>query len=308
MISALALLQDIEAYRPRFAERGVRVLTTDVRDHLSEADLLRLGSSFDGVICGDDEFTARVIAENKRLRSICKWGVGLDSIDVDACQASGVSVHNTPGAFAEPVADTAIGYALIFVRRLVELDNAIRSAGWKKLEARSVGEVTFGVVGMGSIGSAVRRRAAAFGAEVLGTDPRPTAGDGSWKSLPLGEILARSDIVVIACDLNPSSQGLIGYRELMMMRPGCAIINLSRGSVLDEAGLLRALSGGHLGFVALDVFWDEPLSADHPIRSYPSVFLASHNANSSERCRRAVHDATITQVISDVTDQRQRSA
>src|SRR5215218_5673222 len=162
LVSAPYILPALEEFRPRLEREGVEVVRADVRERLSEAELLPLVAEIDGAICGDDQFTERVLRIAPRLKVISKWGTGIDSIDSRAAARLGIRVCNTPDAFTNPVADTALGYVLCFARGL-----------WVKPDAVSLCECTLGVVGVGNIGRAVVSRARAFGMRVLGTDPAP---------------------------------------------------------------------------------------------------------------------------------------
>ena len=127
-------------------------------------------------MCGDDRFTARVLDAAPKLKVISKWGTGIDSIDQLACRERGIVVCNTPNAFSEPVADSVLGYMLAFSRNLFRMDRAMKAGEWKKIPGRALRECTLGVIGVGNVGQAVVRRAAAFGMTSLGNRPHPPAG------------------------------------------------------------------------------------------------------------------------------------
>src|ERR1043165_4988924 len=173
LISAPYFLPVVEEFRPRLEAEGVEIVCAPVRERLSEDELLPLVASVDGVICGDDRFTERVLREADKLKVISKWGTGIDSIDLAAAAKLGIRVCNTPNAFTDPVADTTLGYILCFARRLPWMNQDIRRGLWTKPDAVSLRECALGVVGVGNIGKAVVRRARAFGMTVLGTDPAP---------------------------------------------------------------------------------------------------------------------------------------
>src|SRR5687768_15218000 len=173
LISAPYMLPTLDRFRSRLERDGIEIVTIPVRERLSEEELLPIIPTIDGAICGDDQFTARVLREAQRLRVISKWGTGIDSIDCDAAASLGIRVCNLPGAFTDPVADSVLGYILCFARRLPWMDRDIRDGLWRKPTAVSLRECTLGVVGVGNIGRAVVRRAAAFGMSLLGTDPAP---------------------------------------------------------------------------------------------------------------------------------------
>jgi D-3-phosphoglycerate dehydrogenase len=298
LLSAPYMVPIYERFRPLFESAGIEVIVVPVRERLSEEELLRYAGEIDGVICGDDRFTARVLeAAAPRLKVISKWGSGIDSIDREAAARLGVSVCNTPGAFTEAVADSVMAYVLAFARRVPWTDRAMKACRWEKIPARALHECTLGVVGVGTIGKQVLRRAKAFGMRLLGNDivlidPGFVIEVGvEMTTLP--DLLARADYVSLDCDLNPTSRHLVNRQTLDLMRPGAILINTARGPVVDEEALAEALRTGRIGGAALDVFEDEPLPTDSPLLSMDNVLLAPHNANSSPAAWERVHWNTL---------------
>lgn len=301
LVSAPYLLPSVEEFRARLEAEGVEIVKARIRERLCEAELLPLVGTIDGAVCGDDQFTERVLRAAPRLKVISKWGTGIDSIDVGAAERLGIRVCNTPGAFTDAVADTALGYALCFARRLAAMDADVRRGLWVKRDAVSLGECTLGVVGVGDIGRAVVRRARPFGMKVLGTDPRPVPAsfveETALRMMPLGALLAEADFVSLHCDLNPTSFRLIGRDELAAMKPTAYLINTARGPLVHESALARALGERRIAGAALDVFEVEPLPGDSPLRALDNCLLAPHNANSSPAARRRVHESTINNLL-----------
>jgi len=291
----------IDRYREDLAAAGCDVLVPDVRERLEEADLLPIVGDVDGIICGDDRITERVLNAAPRLRVISKWGTGIDSIDTAAAGRRGVAVCNTPNAFSEPVADSAMGYLLLFARRLDHLTAEMRAGIWSKPQLAALGECTVGVVGVGNCGRAVVRRAAAFGMRILGHDIRPIPEEvvraSGLSPVPLDQLLEESDFVTLHTDLNPTSFHLIGAARLAHMKHTAVLINTSRGPVVDEVALIAALRAGRLAGAALDVFEDEPLPAASPLRTMSNVYLAPHTANSSRAAAERVHQNTIRNLL-----------
>lgn len=302
LVSAPYLLPVVEEFRSRLEAAGVEIVCANVRERLCEAELLAVAGTFDGALCGDDEFTECVLrSASPRLKVISKWGTGIDSIDTRAAAKLGIRVYNTPGAFTDPVADTVLGYILCFARRLLSMDRDIRRGSWMKPDAVSLGECTLGVVGVGNIGQAVVRRARAFGMNVLGCDPAPVSesflDETNLQLVALGALLAESDFVSLNCDLNSTSFHLIGRDELASMRPTAYLINTARGAIVDESALVEALGARRIAGAALDVFEREPLPADSPLRAFDNCLLAPHNANNSRAARTRVHESTIANLL-----------
>ena len=301
LISAPYFLPALEEFRSRLEAAHVDIVTVPVCERLSEAELLPLIETIDAAICGDDQFTEKVLRAGPRLKVISKWGTGIDSIDIGAAAKLGIRVCNTPNAFTDAVADTTLGYVLSFARGLPRMDHDVRRGRWSKLDLISLKECTLGVVGVGNIGKAVVRRARAFGMQALGVDPVPV--DVSFleeTALAMGSLrtlLEESDFVSVHCDLNPTSFHLVGRHELNLMKTSAYLINTARGAIIDEAALIDVLREKRIAGAALDVFEVEPLPADSPLREFPNCLLAPHNANSSPEAHRRVHESTIQNLL-----------
>jgi D-3-phosphoglycerate dehydrogenase len=301
LVSAPYFIPVIEEYRPRLATEGVELVAAKVKERLSEAELLEVMADIDGIICGDDQITQRVMAAAPRLKVISKWGTGIDSIDSDEAKRRGIPVYRTPNAFSEPVADTVLGYVLTFARQLPSMDRHIRKGKWKKPRLVSLGECVLGVVGVGNCGKAIVRRAVAFGMHVLGNDivkmPQDFISETHIEMVSLDELLAKADFISLNPDLNPASHHLIGKQQLSTMKPNAVLINTSRGPVVDEPALVWALQNRQIAGAALDVFEDEPLPAESPLRKLDNCLLAPHNANSSPHAWQKVHENTVVNLL-----------
>lgn len=302
LFSAPYMIPFIDRFEPVLAHYGLEVIVAPVRERLSEDELLAYAGQFDGAICGDDRYTARVLdACAPRLKVISKWGTGIDSIDVAYATRLGMRVCRTPNAFTLPVADSVMSYILSFVRQTPWMDRAMKAGQWEKIPGRSLSECTLGVVGVGNIGKAVLRRARAFGMTLLGCDIIEIAPDflveNNVEMASLEDLLRRSDFVSLNPDLNESSYHLINDRTLAWMKPGAVLINTSRGPVVDEAALVRALQNKTIAGAGLDVFEHEPLPLDSPLLRMDNVLLAPHNSNSSPAAWERVHWNTIANLL-----------
>jgi D-3-phosphoglycerate dehydrogenase len=296
------MLLSIDRFHPVLERHGLDVIIARVQERLSESDLLKYAGQFDGALCGDDYFTARVLdACAPRLKVISKWGTGVDSIDSAACERLGVKLYRTPNAFTLPVTDTVMGYILAFARQQPWMDTAMKAGEWKKNPGKALHECTLGVVGVGTIGKTVIRRAHAFGMNLLGNDiveiDHVFIAETGIKMTSLDDLLSRSDFVSLNCTLNPTSQHLINARTLSLMHPKAVLINTARGPIVDEPALVSALKAGTIAGAALDVFETEPLPAASPLKQMDNVLLAPHNANSSPAAWERVHLNTIKNLI-----------
>jgi D-3-phosphoglycerate dehydrogenase / 2-oxoglutarate reductase len=302
LISAPYILPILEKYRSVLDNYELTLIEAQVSERLEEHELLRYAGQVDGIICGDDQFTGRVLdAFSPRLKVISKWGTGIDSIDLETAARLGIMVANTPNAFTLPVADTVMGYILAFARKQPWMDRSMKAGIWDKIPCRSLSECTLGVIGVGNCGKAVLRRARAFGMELLGNDIIEIAPDFvvemAVKMLSLEDLFEKSDFISLNCDLNPSSYHLVNSHTLGLMKPTAVLINTSRGKVVAESDLVKALHVGKIAGAALDVFEQEPLPADSPLLRMDNVLLAPHNANSSPTAWERVHNNTINNLL-----------
>ena len=302
LLTAPYMLPFVDRFKPVFDSYDIELIIPDVEERMEEEDILKYAGQFDGTVCGDDRYSARVIeACLPRLKVISKWGTGVDSIDAEACSRFGVKLGRTPNAFTTPVADTVLGYMLAFARRGPWMDKAMKSGEWKKIPGKTLSECTLGVIGVGNIGKAVTRRAKAFGMKVLGTDiidiDHVFVSESGIEMTNLETLLSNSDFVSVNCDLNPTSHHLINANTLSKMKPTAVLINTARGPIVDEKALVAALSSGQVGGAALDVFEFEPLPLDSPLLKMDNVMLAPHNSNSSPTAWDRIHWSTIKNLV-----------
>ena len=301
LASAPYMLPVIDRFRESLKADNVELIAAEVNERLSEEELLKDIAAYDGIICGDDRITAKVIEAAPRLKVISKWGTGIDSIDAEAAAARGIPVYRTPNAFSEPVADSVLGYMLYFARKPHLQNQQIRAGEWKKPNLVALNECTLGVVGVGDCGKAVARRAIAFGMRVLGNDVAPMPPEfieaTGIEMVSLDHLLGQADFVSLNTDLNPTSYHLISDPQLALMKSTAYLINASRGPVVDEPALVRALRQKQIAGAALDVFEDEPLPTDSPLRNFDNCLFAPHNANSSPKAWERVHANTIRKLL-----------
>jgi D-3-phosphoglycerate dehydrogenase len=302
LLSAPYIMSSLDRFMPVFNHYGINMIVADVKERLEEEELLKYAGKFDGVICGDDRFTEKVLtACLPRLKVISKWGTGIDSINIEAAKRLDIQVSNTPNAFTLPVADTVMGYILAFARNIPWMDADIKRGSWVKIPGKSLAETTLGVVGVGNIGKAILQRARGFGMRLLGNDIVTIDPDFIQEymveMLPLPELLDQADFVSLNCDLNPTSHHLINEKVLALMKPDAIIINTARGPVIDEQALAKALQMKRIRGAALDVYEEEPLSPDSPLMKMKNVLLGSHNSNSSPMAWERVHWNTIKNLL-----------
>jgi D-3-phosphoglycerate dehydrogenase len=235
-------------------------LAVDKPEHTAafdEAQMCDLIPGRDAVIVGTDRITAKVIAAADRLKVVAKHGVGVDNIDIAAATAAGIVVTNMPGMNDLAVADMAFGLLIALSRGIALVHHRVKNRDWGKLLAHDVSGKTLGVIGTGRIGQAMIRRALAFDMTVIAYDVEQNHGAAEalgFTYVPFEELLARADFISLHVPLTPGTEGLIGAAELACMKPTAYLINTSRGEIVDEVALLKALKEGALAGAAFDVY------------------------------------------------------
>jgi D-3-phosphoglycerate dehydrogenase len=244
-------------------------------DGVGEADLIAATREADVILMCYTPIGKRVIDAARKLKGIVKYGVGIDAIDIDAARARGIPVVNVPEYAEETVAEGAMTLMLALAKKLRPIGHAIDQGGWIWPEAQWMGldlaGKTLGLVGLGRIGAKVARMAGAgFRIRVLAFDPHAEdarfARTGVARRGDLRAMLGECDIVSVHCVLNAETKGLIGGAEFAAMKPTALFVNVSRGAIVDEAALLRALRDRRIAGAALDVYSQEPLAkSGHPL-------------------------------------------
>ena len=226
---------------------------------------------------GEDAF-----ARLPDLQFISVCGIGTDAIDLDAARARGITVSNIPGKTAPVVAEHAFGLMFAAAKRSSWYTSDLRAGNWGMKEGVFLSGKTVGIVGTGNIGSEMARMCNAFGMRVIAYTWNPSqerADRLGVEFVSLDELMRESDVVSIHLKLTDDSRGMIGEREIGLMKPEGILVNVARGPIVDESALVDALNGGRIGGAALDVFEDEPLPADSPILRCEQVVLTPHIAD-----------------------------
>ena len=226
-----------------------------------------------------------VLRQLPTLKFITVFGIGTDSIDLVTAKELGITVSNIPGKTAPVVAEHAFGLMLAAAKRVVFQTQELRDGRWgTRIDNIYLHGKTLGVIGAGPIGARMAALGKAIGMNVVAWTFNPTperAARMGVEFVELDDLLRRSDVVSLHLPATDQSRGIIGKRELGLMKPGSLLINTGRGALVDEAALLAALASGHLAGAGLDVFAQEPLPPDAPILSRKQVVLTPHNADST---------------------------
>ncbi|MFD2262505.1 hydroxyacid dehydrogenase [Lacibacterium aquatile] len=240
-----------------------------------------------------------LLASGGKLKAVGRLGVGLDNIDMEACAAREIAVFPASGANDVSVAEYVMAGALMLLRGAYFSSPETRSGGWPrgKLMGREVFERTIGLIGFGGIARAVAKRARAFDMRIVAYDPfipsiAPIWAEHGVEPLAFDDLIAQSDVVSLHVPLTDKTKYLLDDKALAATKPGAIVINASRGGVVDEAALVRALASGRLGGAMLDVFEREPLGAENVFPDLPNLILTPHIAGVTEESNVRVSSVT----------------
>jgi len=261
------------------AGTGWEIVTA--RGPLSEQAMLELVGEFDGIICGDDAITRKVLEKAlPRLRVLSKYGIGVDKIDVAAATELGIPVCFTPGVNHTTVAEHCFALLLALAKNLVEEVNITRSGSWKRLVGHEIMGRTIGIVGLGRIGKEVAVRAAAFGLPVVAYDiywdEEFAAAHGVERMNSIDALFRCSDIISLHTNLTEETRGMINRKSISNMKDGAIIINCARGELVETDDMVKALKAGKIGGYGTDVLDQEPPPADHPLLNAPNCLVTPH--------------------------------
>ena len=269
----------------------------------SEETLVRLAPEADVILFCFAKVTGAVLRAAGRCVAACRYGIGVDNIDLPAATAAGIVVTNVPDYCMDEVGDHTLGMILALNRRFVPHDRKVKAGGWSSVALdqpmhRTRG-ATLGIVGFGRIGRSVAAKAGAFGMELLACDPLLAPGETAdgVAIVTFGEVLARSEFVTVHTPLTPETEGLIGAKELATMKPGSILVNCARGGIVDEEALARALASGHLAGAGLDVLDTAPPPADHPLLDLENVIVTPHTAFFSQASTRELERRTAEEAV-----------
>ncbi|MEU2002613.1 C-terminal binding protein [Rhodococcus sp. NPDC019627] len=272
----------VDVERAVLDSAGVELVVADATD---PASLATLAADVDAIATCFAKITAGVLDNAPRCRTVARFGVGVDNIDVARASELGIVVTNVPVYCTDEVADHTLMLLLAVARRLLPFAADTAAGGWNRTIASTPVRLrgkTFGAIGAGAIGTALTPRVKALGMEMVTLRRHGDNAAGVRAVHSLDELLAVADVVSLHLPLNPSTRHLIGSRELDLMKSTSMLLNTSRGGLVDTAALTVALSEGRLAGAGLDVTEPEPLPADHPLRAMANVVLTPHYAFSSD--------------------------
>jgi len=290
------------------AEVGIDMLeehfAVDLRSSLSSAELSNIAHKYDAVVVrGATQITSEIIERSPRLKVIGRAGAGLDNIAVDVAERKGIKIVNSPDANSVAVAELTMSMILALARHLPRADKSLKKGKWEKKGLMGIGLAgkTIGIIGFGRIGKEVALRANAFGMRVLVYQRSPRSDlDTHYKvqNTSLEELYCEADFVTLHVPKSPQTNGLVGNNEMALMKSSAYLINTSRGTVVDEVALLKALDNGLIAGAGLDVYAEEP-AVDSALAKHPKVLATPHIAASTKDAQNAAA-ITIAQKIIDI--------
>lgn len=276
-----------------------------VRDKEKDGPIEDQIKGFDCVVVRSaTKITKEIIEAADKLRLVVRAGVGLDNVDQKAAKAKGIEVQNTPEAPTVSVAELVFALMFALARNVTQADSSMKDERWekKKLAGTELWNKTLGIIGFGRIGYEVAARAKAFDMEVLCYDVidiDQLCADLGTKRSGLEELIANADYITLHVPLVPQTKGMIGEKELKMMKKTAFLINTARGGVVDEKALLKALNEGDIAGAALDVFENEP-PLDWELVKHPRIVATPHLASSTKEAQVRVGELTADKVIEGV--------
>ncbi len=247
--------------------------------------------------------TKEVIDASDKLKLIVRAGVGLDNVDQEAAKAKGIKVLNTPEGPSVSVAEMVFAHMLSLARAVSQADSYMKAQRWEKksFSGSELWQKTIGIIGLGRIGTEVAKRANAFGMTVLAYDVidiKKQCKELGIKAVSLDEMLVKSDFITLHVPLMPQTKGMIGEKELKRMKKTAYVVNTSRGGVIDETALLKALDEGVIAGAGIDVFEPEP-PVDWKLAKHPRVVATPHLASSTNEAQERIGDLAAEKVVKE---------
>ena len=302
----VAVLDDFEKLAdtvPAYDQLKARADVTIFRERLDSPDKIQRALGEMDILLLMRERTSLSDKEYERLpnlKFISQTGRTSRHLDLPSAIRRGIVVAGTPADNGTSTKELTVGLILALLRWIPQIDRRMRQESWPAVAGRLLEGKTVGVLGFGRIGKEVARVIKAFNARVLAYSRTLTAGIAGGvgaECVPMETLLNQSDVVTLHVPLNPNTRGIIGEKELAMMKPGALLVNTSRGPLVNEKALIAALETGRLGGVGLDVFDAEPLPMDHPLRRFDNAILLSHRGYATVEVLRERYQEAMTNIL-----------
>tara|TARA_X000000950_G_scaffold282401_1_gene381151 strand:+ start:729 stop:1664 length:936 start_codon:yes stop_codon:yes gene_type:complete len=294
------LIFDYKSYKKYFNSKRFIVDFLVPKQFITEKKLLTIIHKYDGIICGDDEITQRVIDKAKKLKVISKWGTGIDSINKSYATKKKIKVFNVKNAFTKEVAAYAVAILLYLTRALSFSDNSLKKYSWKKYRGISLYKKNLGIVGFGRIGQEIARLAKPFGLKILIydiIDKSLNAKRFSAKKVSYENLLENSDFIIFSPNLNKKSVHMFDFEIQKFIKKRPCIINISRGKIINEKFLKYAIKTNIISQIGLDVFNNEPINKKNILISKKNNYFSAHNAYNTEESVRRTNLAVVKNLL-----------
>ncbi len=303
LITCSHLVRHIEEHIQELKNHNIQWTELNPENQQFNADeMLEILPGFEFIIAGDDELSEKVIYESfsRGLKAIIKWGIGVDNIDINAAKKYNIPIFNTPNVFGSEVAEQALSFILNLSRSTHIIDKNVREGNWYKYEGNSLIGKNIGIIGFGSIGKEIAKRSLAFGMNVSFYDPflqNNTPRDHIFKNVSFEELCETSDFIILACSLNKDNKYIINYESISKMLKKPYIVNVSRGQLIKEEDLIKAIKDKKIKGAGLDVFNIEPLPVESELIKMNECILGSHNSSNTYEAVKRVNKMTIDMVL-----------
>lgn len=277
----------IEWFQSSAERLNLEFYCPDIDQQMNECELVEIIGDYDGWIAGDDPVNGVVLSAGKKgkLKSVVRWGIGMDNVDKVAAEKLGFDIKNTPNVFGVDVAEVAIGYCLALARHTFEIDRSVRAGGWPKPTGTTLSAKSIGILGFGDIGRETAYKLKCLGCELNAIyDPffQPDPRMSILESTPWPEKLDQLDYLILTAPLNKDTRHIINQKTLGIMKRGIKLINVSRGGLVNEQDMEEAIKSGIVSSVALEVTETEPLPVNSSLRKYDNIIFGCHNASNTK--------------------------
>ena len=296
LITWRLLIDNISLYQSSFKKNNIVFETLYGTQFISEKILKNKIPKFDGLICGDDEVTKKVLDKAKNLKVISKWGTGLDSIDLEYARKKNIKVFNSPGAFTDNVTDHALAMMFALNRNIINNHNDLLKGLWTKRLCTNLTGKKIGIIGYGKIGQMIKKKLSGFSVKFLVNDLKKI----KIKNHSKNEIYRKSDILFLSVDLNKKSKNMISFEEFKKMKKNLIIINICRGQVINPQALYFVLKNKLISGAGLDVHYKEPIKKSDKFLKLDNCILTSHNAFNSKETIFRINELTIKNLIKGI--------
>jgi len=294
LISCPPMIKQKDSFMETFSKLGIEPTWANVVQQYTETELIEILPEFDGWIIGDDPCTRDVLFAGKKgkLRALVKWGIGVDNVDFATCSELGIPIENTPNMFGDEVADLAMAYITNLSRFVIDVHIGVKKKDWLKPIGSSLKDKNIGIIGLGNIGLNIVERVAAAKMNIFAYDPfyKPNKNSNNFEHLIWPRRIEELDFLIIACSLTKENKHMINQEIIGKLKKGVKIVNVSRGPLIDERALEEGLESGIISGAALDVYENEPLDVNSPLRAFEQIIFGTHNgSNTFEAVQRTSH-------------------